>query len=56
MLRLVQIQQYIIYKYDYINYDVKLKNFMIINNDLSIKNIINIDFSLIIKNNKDKYN
>ena len=56
MLRLVQIQQYIIYKYDYINYDVKLKNFMINNNDLSIKNIVNIDFSLIIRNNKDKYN
>ena len=56
MLRLVQIQQYIIYKFNYINYDIKFKNFMISNNDLLIKNIVNIDFSLIIKNNNDKYN
>ena len=56
MWRLIQIQSYIINQYDYINYDLKLKNFMITNNELLIKNIINIDFSLIIKNNNEKYN
>ena len=57
MHRLASIQLILLNKYNCLNLDYKLKNFMLLNDsEINIDKIINIDFSLIFKDDNKKYN
>ena len=56
MKRLIQISDFLENKYNIVNLDFKLNNFMFKNNSNDLENLIMLDFSIIKKKTKIKYN
>lgn len=56
MKRLLEISQYLETKYNLINLDFKLNNFMFSKKNNDLNNLIMLDFSIVKKNTKKKYN
>jgi len=56
MKRIIQISEFLETKYNIVNLDFKLNNFMFTNNNNNLDNLIMLDFSITKKKTKIKYN